>query len=323
MVEAALSPAPARPRRAWRGLWLPLALFALLALVPAFAASELYILRLVVRGMIFAVAALSLDLVLGYGALVSFGHAAFLGLGGYAVGIAVEHRLVEGLITLPLAMAVGALFALVTGAISLKTRGVYFIMITLAFGQMAFFTAQSLARYGGDDGLRFFNRVEIAGRRFLENEIVFYYVVLAVLVAAFFLLRRIVGSRFGRVLRGAKENERRMRALGFDPFRYRLAAYVISGAICALAGALLANQSLFVSPATMSWQTSGELIVMVVLGGLGTLTGPILGAIGVILVEDWLAGLTTHWKAIFGPLVVLVALFARGGLVRLVERWRR
>jgi branched-chain amino acid transport system permease protein len=318
MAESALAkPLDAPP--VWRRLWLPLLLFALLAAAPLVFGTDRYVLSLVGRAMIFAIAALSLDLVLGYGALVSFGHAAFIGLGGYAVGIAMEHGIYDGLIGFPLAIAVGAAFALVTGAISLKTRGVYFIMITLAFGQMAYFTAQSLSRYGGDDGLRMSGRSEIAGYRWLEDDRVFYYVVLAALVLVWWLLRRIVHSRFGRVLRGAKENERRMRALGFDPQRYRLVAYVLSGAICALAGALLANHSLFVAPAYMSWQRSGEMIVMVVLGGMGTLTGPILGAGAIVLVEEALSQVWQHWKVIFGTLVVLIALFARGGLVHLIE----
>jgi branched-chain amino acid transport system permease protein len=321
MAETALSPARAAP--SWRRLWLPLAILVVLALTPLVFPGDRYVLNLVARAMILAIAALSLDLVLGYGALVSFGHAAFIGLGGYAVGIAMEHGLVEGLVTLPLAALVGAAFALVTGAISLKTRGVYFIMITLAFGQMAFFTAQSLARYGGDDGLRMYARTQFFGSRALENEVVFFYVVLALLAAAWWLLARIVDSRFGRVLRGAKENERRMRALGFDPFRYRLVAYVISGAMCAVAGALLANLTQFVAPAYMSWQRSGELIVMVVLGGMGTLTGPVIGAAVLVLVEEFLSRLWQHWKVIFGVLVVLVALFARGGLVHLIEGRRR
>lgn len=319
MADIATSAPLARPALAWRRHAIILVIFAVLALVP-FVWPERYVLSLVGRAMIFGIAALSLDLILGYGAMVSFGHAAFLGLGGYAVAILSAHGIDEAAIAFPVAMLVGAGFALVTGAISLKTRGVYFIMITLAFGQMAFFTATSLSAYGGDDGLRMFSRSDLFGSRLLRNETSFYFVVFGVLVATYLLLRAIVGSRFGRVLRGAKENERRMRALGFDPFRYRLVAYVISGAICALAGALFANLTLFVSPAYMSWQRSGDLIAMVVAGGLGTLHGAVVGAIGVLLVEEWLAELTQHWKALFGPLVVLVAIFARGGLVKLIDR---
>lgn len=312
---------PAAPAL-WRRWWLPAAVFALLAIVPLFW-GERFVLGLVSRAMIMGIAALSLDLILGYGAMVSFGHAAFLGLGAYAVAILFSHDIVDAAIAFPVAMLVGAAFALVTGAISLKTRGVYFIMITLAFGQMAYFTATSLSAYGGDDGLRMFHRSELFGSRMLANDRLFYFVVLGVLVACYVLLKCIVASRFGRVLRGAKENERRMRALGFDPFRYRLAAYVISGAICALAGALFANLGMFVAPAYMTWQRSGEFIAMVVAGGMGTLHGAVIGAIGITLVEEWLAELTPHWKAIFGPLVVLVAIFARGGVVKFLDRGDR
>lgn len=320
------APAPAAPagsvpapRPRWRRLLLPVLVFALLALIP-FLWGDRFVLGLVTRAMIMGIAALSLDLILGYGAMVSFGHAAFLGLGAYAVAILFDHGIVEAAIAFPVAILVGAAFALVTGAISLKTRGVYFIMITLAFGQMAYFTATSLSAYGGDDGLRMFHRSEVFGTRLLASDVTFYFVVLGTLVACYLLLAAIVASRFGRVLRGAKENERRMRALGFDPFRYRLAAYVMSGAICALAGALFANLGMFVAPAYMTWQRSGEFIAMVVLGGMGTLVGPIIGAIGVTLVEEWLAAVTQHWKAIFGPLVILVAIFARGGIVKLIDR---
>ena len=319
MADIATSAPAALPAPLWRRHAIALVIFAVLAVVP-FIWPERYVLSLVGRAMIFGIAALSLDLILGYGAMVSFGHAAFLGLGGYAVAILSTHGIDEAAISFPVAMLVGAAFALVTGAISLKTRGVYFIMITLAFGQMAFFTATSLAAYGGDDGLRMFSRSDVFGTRLLRNETSFYFVVLGVLLGVYLLLRAIVGSRFGRVLRGAKENERRMRALGFDPFRYRLVAYVIAGAICSLAGALFVNLSLFVSPSYMSWQRSGDMIAMVVAGGLGTLNGSIIGAIGVIVIEEWLAELTQHWKALFGPMVVLVAIFARGGLVKLIDR---
>ncbi|CEJ10074.1 leucine/isoleucine/valine transporter permease subunit [bacterium YEK0313] len=317
------APMAAASRFDRRRLLVPLVVFAALALVPLVLPVDRYVLTLVTRAMIFAIAALSLDLILGYGAMISFGHAAFMGIGGYAVAILMFHDTDEALIAFPVAIGAGALFALVTGAISLKTRGVYFIMITLAFGQMAFFTATSLSAYGGDDGLRMVQRSLVAGTRLMRSDTSFYFIVLGLLVACYGLLRMIVGSRFGRVLRGAKENERRMRALGFDPFRYRLAAYVISGAICALSGALFANLGLFVAPAYMSWPRSGELIAMVVLGGTGSLSGAVIGAIGVILIEEWLAELTQHWKVIFGPLVVLVALFARGGIIRLIERRNR
>jgi branched-chain amino acid transport system permease protein len=313
-------------RRQWAALcqWpasdlAPLVIFLLLALVPAFASlgAEIYLLSLFTRVMIFAIAALALDLIVGYGALVSFGHAAFVGLGAYAVGILAFHGMSEILLSLPLAICVAALFAVATGFVCLRTKGVYFIMITLAFGQMAFFTASSLAPYGGDDGLTIRARDTLLGFRVLSSDRALYYVVLLCLLGSFLLCRAIVLSRFGRVLRGARENSMRVAAIGFEVFRYQLIAYVISGALAGLSGFLLANAAEFVSPAYMSWQRSGELIIMVLFGGMGTLYGPIIGTAAFLLTEEWLSGLTEHWKAIFGPLLVLVVVFARGGLVGL------
>ena len=274
-----------------------------------------HLLSLGSRVMIFAIAAIALDLLVGYGALISFGHAAFIGLGAYAVGILAAHGIGDALVALPVALAVSALFAFVTGIVCLRTKGVYFIMITLAFGQMAFFTASSLAPYGGDDGLTIAARSTLAGFPLLKNERAFYYVVLLCLLAAYLLCRALVASRFGRVLRGAKENPVRMAAIGFDVFRFQLVAYVIAGMLGGLSGFLLANATEFVSPAYMSWQRSGELIIMVLLGGMGTLNGAIIGAAAFLLTEEWLSGFTEHWKVIFGPLLVLVVLFARGGLI--------
>jgi branched-chain amino acid transport system permease protein len=307
----------ALPSRLAREAW-PIGVFATLALVPLLSAGDPFILSLVSRGMILGLAALALDLILGYGALVSFGHAAFIGIGAYAVAIAASHGVDEFLIAVPLALAAGVLFALVTGAISLKTRGVYFIMITLAFAQMAYFTTQSLTAYGGDDGLSMAHRSLLFGTKALENDIAFYALCLGVLTAVYLASRRLVASRFGRALRATRENERRAAALGFDVFRLRLAAYAISGGIAALSGVLFANLTEFVAPAYLSWQRSGELIVMVVLGGMGTLHGAILGAVAVVLTEEALSHVTQHWKAIFGPLIILLALFAKGGLVRLI-----
>jgi branched-chain amino acid transport system permease protein len=296
---------------------IPLVLFAALALVPLVAslAGQAHIVDLFIRMMIFALAALGLDLLVGYGALVSFGHAAFVGIGAYAVGILGAHDIHDIAVVLPVAIVAAALFAAATGAVSLRTRGVYFIMITLAFGQMAFFTASSLAPYGGDDGLTVATRSTLFGLAPLANEFVFYYVVFAVLLAAYVLMRVVVASRFGRVFRAARENATRVATLGFDVYRYQLVAYVMSGVIGAIAGVLLANATDFVSPAYMSWPRSGELIIMVLLGGMGSLHGAIIGAVAFLLMEEWLAGLTEHWKVLFGPFLVLVVLFARGGLV--------
>jgi branched-chain amino acid transport system permease protein len=304
---------------------LPIALFLLLAVIPAFAtfSTETYVLGLVMRVMIFAIAALALDLLVGYGALVSFGHAAFIGLGAYAVGILAAHGINEALISLPLALAVAALFAWTTGIVALRTKGVYFIMITLAFGQMVYFTASSLAPYGGDDGLTIKVRNTIAGLALFRNDRTFYYIILLCLLGAYLICRALIASRFGRVFRGSRENATRMATIGFEVYRYQLVAYVIAGMLGGLSGFLLANSTDFVSPAYMSWQRSGELLIMVIFGGLGTLNGAIIGTAAFLLLEQWLSGLTEHWKVIFGPLLVLVAVFARGGLLGLWDRLRR
>ena len=304
---------------------VPLVLFVGLALVPlaALFGAQSYILDVATRVMIFAIAAIGLDLIVGYGALVSFGHAAFIGLGAYAVGILAAHGIGELLIALPTALAASVLFALATGAVSLRTRGVYFIMITLAFGQMIFFTASSLAPYGGDDGLTIASRNTLFGLPIFKDPRVLYYLVLAALAGTFFLCRAIVGSRFGRVLRGAKENATRMATLGFEVYRFQLVAYAISGALCGLAGFLLANANDFVSPAYMSWQRSGELIIMVLLGGIGTLYGAIIGAAAYLLIAEFLSQWTEYWQVIFGPFLVLVVLFGRGGLVGLFSQIAR
>ena len=314
-VGLAISPAPARGR--WSANALPIGIFLVLAVIPlvALVTGGGYLVSLGARVMIFAVAAVALDLLLGYGGLISFGHAAFIGLGAYAVGILAAHGITDALIALPAALAISALYAFLTGIVCLRTTGVYFIMITLAFGQMAFFTATSLAPYGGDDGLTIAARNTFAGFALIKNERAFYYVVFACLAASYLFCRALVASRFGRVLRGAKENPVRMATIGFNVYRFQLAAYVIAGALAGLSGFLLANATEFVSPAYMSWQRSGELIVMVLLGGMGSLNGAIIGTAAYLLTEEWLAGFTENWKVIFGPVLVLVVLFARGGLI--------
>lgn len=296
---------------------LPLSIFLAFALLPLLGdfGSDAFILSIVTRVMIFAIAAVSLDLILGYGALVSFGHAAFLGIGAYAVGILSAHGIREAAIQIPAALIVSALFALLTGAISLRTKGIYFIMITLAFGQMAYFFAVSLAAYGGDDGMTLAGRSLFFGYDIAQSERAFYFLVFACLIAVYAACRMIVSSRFGRVIRGARENPQRMEAIGFSLFAYQLTIYVIAGTLCGLAGFLLANQTQFVSPAYMTWQRSGELIVMVLLGGLGSLNGAILGAAAFLLLEEGLSHFTEYWKLYFGPFLVLVVLFARGGLM--------
>jgi branched-chain amino acid transport system permease protein len=310
-------------------LVLALSLLGLL-LVPL--AGDSYLVKLATRIVVLGLAAAALDLALGVGGLVGFGHGAFLGLGAYVAGIMFQHGFegstVLGLapsqslyVLAPLAMVVAGLFALVTGMICLRTRGVAFIMITLAFAQMLFFLFASLERYNGDDGIALWSRND-GGPLDLADDVTFYYLCLAMLLVFLVLGHRALHARFGRVLRAARENEARMVALGFAVQRHRLVAYTISGAVTGLAGLLLANASYFVSPALMSWHSSGELIVMVVLGGLGTLVGPVLGAAAFLLLEDlapqalelaW-AGSGQHWKLLLGPLLVAVALLARRGL---------
>jgi len=267
--------------------------------------------------MTFAMAAVSLNLILGYGGMISFGHAAFMAIGGYTVGISTYYDITSGFIHLPLAIVLAALFALITGAICLRTRGVYFIMITLAFAQMLFFGFVSIEEYGGDDGLTINSRSDFAGLVNLENDIVLYYVIFAFLLASLYLVHRLVNSRFGWVIRGAKSNDARMQALGFSTYRYRLTCFVIAGVICAIAGVLFANYANFVNPDDTAWTTSGELIFMVVLGGMGTLIGPVLGAGVYLMMEHFISELPVvgiYWKIYFGPFLVLVVIYARGGI---------
>lgn len=313
---------PAAPARRFGAGAAALAMFLILALVPvvAGATGDSFLLVIAMRIMIFAIAALSLDLVLGYGAMVSFGHAAYVGIGAYAVAILSLYGIHDLLAHAVVATLAAAAFALVTGAICLRTRGIYFIMITLAFGQMAFFFMVSLSALGGDDGITLKGRSTLFGLPLLVNNQVLFYLILGTLAGLFVLLRQLVGSRFGRVLRGTRDNAVRMRAIGFAPFPYQLSTYVIAGAVASLAGVFLANQVEFVAPAYMSWQRSGELIVMVVLGGMGTLAGPIAGAAALLLLEEILAGFSEHWKLGLGLLLVLVVLFSKGGISGLAKR---
>ena len=302
-------------------LWI----FGALLLVPVCAryGAESFLLSLFTRALVFSIAALSLDLILGYGALVSFGHAAFIGIGSYAVGILASHAVDDLLVQMLVAAIAAIAFAAATGAVSLRASGVYYIMSTLAFGQMLYFLAVSLSAYGGDDGLTLHARSRLLGSHILANDRVLYYVTLAVLAGIYTAALRITASRFGRILSGIRENPMRMRAIGIEPFRYQLTACAIAGAMCSTAGVLLANQVEFVSPAFMTWQRSGELLAMVILGGIGTLWGAILGAITFLLLEEVLSGLTEQWKLILGPFLILVALGGRGGLAGLYERLHR
>jgi branched-chain amino acid transport system permease protein len=292
------------------------ALLAVLALLPLYAmlSGNSFALTLFTRVLILAIGAVSLNLIMGYGGMVSFGHAAYLGIGGYAVGILAKEGVGSGLVQWPVAIAVSALYALVVGALSLRTRGVYFIMITLAFAQMIYYVAIGLDRYGGDDGLTIYRRSQFGGVIDLNNKTLFYYLCFALLLASIYLVARIVNSRFGLVIQGARSNDRRMRAIGFPTFRYKLVCFVIAGALCGLAGALLANQTNFISPALMHWTRSGDLIVMVMLGGLGSLFGPLIGAVAFLLLEEGLSRFTEYPDLILGPILLLVAIYVHGGI---------
>ena len=231
-----------------------------LLLLPLYShlSGNIFVLTLFTRIVIFALAAASLNLIMGYGGMMSFGHAAYLGIGGYAVGILAFEGIGSGFIQWPVALAASALFALVIGALSLRTRGVYFIMITLAFAQMAYYVASGLARYGADDGLTIYKRSDFGGLINLSNRVQFYYLCLFCLFGGIYLIWRIVNSRFGMVIQGLRSNEARMQAIGFPVTRYRLACFVIAGTMCGLAGALLANNTDFVSPAVMFWNSLGR-----------------------------------------------------------------
>ncbi|MGB6916633.1 MAG: branched-chain amino acid ABC transporter permease [Pseudolabrys sp.] len=281
-----------------------------------------FLLTLFTRIAILALAAVSLNLILGYGGMMSFGHAAYLGIGGYAVGILAFEGVTTGFVQWPVALLVSAFFALVIGALSLRTRGVYFIMITLAFAQMAYYIVAGLARYGGDDGLTIQKRSQFIAPINLSNKVQFYYICLALLCAAIYLVWRLINSRFGMAIQGARSNDTRMRAIGFPTYRYKLTCFVIAGTLCGLAGALLANHTDFVSPAMMYWTRSGDLIIMVVLGGMGSTFGPLFGAVALLVLEEVLSGFTEYWQIILGPLLVLVVLFARGGIDGLLGKVR-
>ena len=304
-----------------RGIAIAIMLL-LLALLPVYshATGNIFALTLFTRILIYALAAASLNLIMGFGGMMSFGHAAYLGIGGYAVGILAHEGIASGFIQWPVAIAVSALFALVIGALSLRTRGVYFIMITMAFAQMAYYIAAGMARYGGDDGLTIYKRSDFAGLINLSDKVQFYYLCFVLLLAAIYLIYRIVNSRFGMVVQGARSNEKRMQAIGFPTYRYQLTCFVIAGTLCGIAGALLANNTDFVSPAIMYWTRSGDLMVMVILGGMGSLFGPVFGAIVLLVLEELLSQFTEYWQIILGPMLLLIVLFARGGIDGLLGR---
>lgn len=296
------------------------AILALLALAPLLLGGTAHAMGLLARAMILALGALGLAVLVGGAGLVSLGHAAALGVGAYAVVVLDAAGVTEGALVFPVAMLAAGAFALATGAVAIRTAGVNFIMITLAFGQMAYFTAASLAAYGGDDGYTLYARTRLFGTHALEHRWLFHALLVALLGAALFGGQRLLASRFGRVLRAARESPLRAEALGFAPYPYRLLAYALAGAVGGLAGALLANATEFVAPSYLMWQRSGDLLFMVILGGLGHLHGAILGALAFVLLEEWLGELTPHWRLLFGPGLVLAVLFLRTGLVGLLRR---
>jgi branched-chain amino acid transport system permease protein len=299
------------------------ALIVVLAFLPPLflALDEPFYLDVVARMMIFGIAALSLDLILGYAGLISLGHAVYLGIGGYAVGILNYYGITDGLAQFGAAVLFSALAALIIGAVSLRTSGVFFLMITLAFSQMVYFLAISINTFGGDDGLTISKPSNIGLN--LRDPMVFYYFVLAAVAILLVVCDRMVKSRFGMLIRGIKYNESRMVALGFPTFRYKLAAFVIGGAICGFAGALLANQTLFISPSLIHWSRSGELLVMVIVGGAGTLVGPVIGAMAYLLLEKIISGWTVYWGACLGISLVLLVMIGKRGVLGFAERTAR
>jgi branched-chain amino acid transport system permease protein len=279
------------------------AIFAVLAVFPLVmqAMDSLFYVSLASRILIYAIAATSLNLVLGYGGMVSFGHAAFFGAGAFVVGILAVEGVTSAWIAWPAAIVVAALAALAIGAMSLRTRGVYFIMITLAFAQMIYYIFVSLKTYGGDDGLSIAGRSTVGMGVNLRDDLTWYYLVLALLALVLYGLQRLVHSRFGRVIDAIRENEARAEAIGFPVYRYKLLCFVISGAVAGLAGVLIANQSSYVSPSLLHWLQSGTLMIMVILGGVGTLWGGLIGATVLLALEHLIADYRIGWIASLAP----------------------
>jgi branched-chain amino acid transport system permease protein len=274
------------------------------------------------RTMIYALAATSLNLVLGYGGMVSFGHAAFVGTGAYTVAILMAEGVASAWIAWPLAVLLAGALAAAIGAVCLRTRGVYFIMITLAFAQMIYYVAVGMRAYGGEEGLNLATRSAVGFGLDLKDDVTFYYVVLAILAAALFALRRAMGARFGRVIVGIRENETRMEAIGFPTYRYKLVCFALGGAVAGLAGALLANHNSYVNPNLLYWPQSGSLMIMVILGGVGYLYGGLFGAVALLVLEELISGYTIHWQLGVGAALLAIVLFAPQGLAGLLARRR-
>ncbi len=303
--------------------------FTALALFPM--AGSIFYTQLITKIMIMVIFAMSLDLLVGYTGLVSFGHAAFYGLAGYALALMVPKYEAASLWwTLPAAMAACAAFALLTGTLILRTRGIFFIMVTLAFAQMLFFVFHDTDWGGGSDGIYIYSKPNLKLGEILLLDLEkldhFYYLVLGLMVLAYLVLRRILGSNFGHALVGIKTNEHRMRALGFPTFRYKLAAYVLSGALAGVSGYLAAVQFGFVNPEILSWHQSGAVLMMVILGGMGTLYGPAIGAFAFVLMQElfsnhaWFGAWAKHWQLAMGGVIILVALYLPQGLAGLLRK---
>jgi branched-chain amino acid transport system permease protein len=310
------------PARTLKGFVLPVIFVAALAAIPLFAnnAGDVYYLGLLSRMMIFAIAAVSLNLILGFGGMVSFGHAAFIGLGAYATGIAVANGFTNGFLHLALVVIVCGGAALMIGFASVRTGGLYFIMITLAFAQLTYFLGVGLKQYGGDDGFNLHARSEFGAWLDLTDPRTFYYTVWVSLILVLLAMSTLIRSRFGAALNGIRLNERRMNSLGLPSRRYKLAAFVISGVTCGLAGMWLANLTQFVGPAYMHWTRSGELLIMVILGGTSTVFGPVFGAVLYLAMEELLSAYSDHWQLALGLLLVIFVLFVKDSSFRKLQK---
>lgn len=321
--------AEASARTSLRDAIPALVILAMLAAVPVIAQwlGQPFIVKVATRVVIFAIAATALNFVVGFGGLVSLCHAGLFGIGGYVVGILAWHDFnseplwfIPGtsnlLISLPAAAIFCAFAATIVGAISLRTSGPYFLMITLAFNQMFYYGAIALQKYGGEDGLQIMSTMML-GPIDVSNRYRFFYLALFFLALTLLLVGRLVSSRFGMALRAASKNEIRVKAVGVDPWIYRLVAFVISGVLTGIAGALLAAGQQFISPVDMGWDRSGDLVVMAVLGGVGVVWGPAIGAAAFVILELVLSSWTQHWQLAFGLLVVLIVVLLRGGLADL------
>jgi branched-chain amino acid transport system permease protein len=313
------NPISSQPEAArWRWLLLLVAALALPFVLQVFGLG--FYTSVASRMMIYGIAACSLNLLLGYGGLVSFGHAAFVGVGAYAVAILITEGQTNGWLGFGAAIGLSALVAALIGAVSLRTRGVYFIMITLAFAQMIYYLVNSVKAYGGDEGLNIRQRSNFGLGLDLKNDTTFYFFVLLMLVLCLVLISRIMHSRFGRVVLALRDDDVRVESIGFPAYRYKLALFVMAGAMGGLSGALMVNHQNYVSPNLMHWTQSGMLMVMVILGGVGSLAGGLWGALLLLTLEDVIADYTLHWQFYVGWFLLAVVLLAPRGLNGLFER---